>query len=67
MAARDELLAKIAEHGERRRAALEQADSELDAMRDLLVEAMDQRVPIAELHRLSAVSRPTLYELRRRA
>jgi hypothetical protein len=67
MQSQEELLARLAEHGARRRAALEEAERELDAMRDDLAQAMEQRVPIAELSRIAAVSRPTLYELRRRA
>ncbi len=62
-----ELRARIAAHGDRRREALAAAERELNAMRELLREALDAGVPIAELSRLAAVSRPTLYELRRRA
>jgi hypothetical protein len=60
------VLEQLAEHGARRRRALAEAEAELDAMRPLLREALEARVTIAELARLAAVSRPTLYELRGR-
>jgi hypothetical protein len=60
-----ELRARVAEQGRRRAAALAEADAALEAMRNDLVTALDAGVPLAELARLAAVGRPTLYRLRR--
>lgn len=63
----DQLRARVAEQGRRRQAALHEADAALEAMRDDLVTALDAGVPLAELARLAAVGRPTLYRIRRRS
>ena len=54
---------EIERAGQGRRAALDQADTQLRVMKDLLPGAIDAGLPITEIARLSGVSRPTLYDL----
>lgn len=55
---------ELRELGERRRAALEEADSVLRRVQELLPGALDAGLTITEVAKLSAVSRPTLYGFR---
>jgi hypothetical protein len=51
--------------GKRRRAALEDADAVLHRVRELLPEALDAGLTMTEVAELSAVSRQSLYAMRR--
>ena len=57
---------ELRELGERRRAALAEADAALRRVEELLPEARDLGLRMSEIAALSAVSRPTLYEFKRR-
>ena len=59
-------IAELHELGERRRAALEEADAALRRVQELLPGALDAGLTITEVAQLSAVSRPTLYGFRER-
>lgn len=52
--------------GERRALALRQADEELDRVARLLPDALAAGLTVAEIARVTGISRPTLYELRGR-
>jgi hypothetical protein len=51
---------------QRRRAALKEADEQLDKVAKLLPDALSAGLTLSEVARLSDVSRPTLYQLRGR-
>jgi hypothetical protein len=53
--------------GQRRRAALADAEAQLRLVEELLPDALDAGLTISEVAALSAVSRPTLARMRRRA
>lgn len=57
---------ELRELGERRRAALAEADAALRRVQELMPGALDAGVSLSEVAKLSAVSRPTLYAIRRR-
>src|SRR5436305_1392351 len=52
--------------GAARSAALREADAQLDRIARLLPDALQSGLTLAEVARLTGVSRPTLYELRGR-
>lgn len=56
----DQLRTRIAEHGDRRRQALETAERELEAIAALTPIALKAGMTKVELAQLGAVSRPTL-------
>jgi transcriptional regulator with XRE-family HTH domain len=57
----------VLEHaGEARTAALEESATQLERIADLLPGALDAGMSLAEVARLTGVSRPTLYELQRK-
>jgi hypothetical protein len=56
-------LREIRALGERRRAALAEAESVLRRVEELLPDALQAGCSITEIAELSAVSRPTLYKL----
>lgn len=60
MARDTDLRARLAEHGNRRRAALEQASAELDAIAELAPAALAAGITKVEIAKLGGVSRPTL-------
>jgi DNA-binding IclR family transcriptional regulator len=60
---RAQLLVELSQTGERRQQALEQAQAELDRIAELAGEAVGEGIAIAEIARLTGVSRPTIYEL----
>ncbi len=62
----DRFRAELRELGERRRAALAEADATLRRVEELLDDALLAGLSVSEVAALSAVSRQTLYELRRR-
>ena len=53
--------------GERRRAALAEAQAVLERVEELLPEALHAGISLSEIARLSGVSRPTLYALKERS
>src|SRR5205807_10584916 len=57
---RQRLVAKLREHGDRRRAALGTAEEELEAIAELLPAAIEARITKVEVARLSGLSRPTI-------
>ncbi len=57
---------ELRELGKRRRAALAEAQAVLNQVEELLPEALHAGLSLSEIARLSAVSRPTLYGLKRR-
>ncbi len=59
-------IAELRDLGERRRAALAEAQVVLDRVEELLPDALGAGLSLSEIARLSAVSRPTLYALKRR-
>jgi hypothetical protein len=60
---RDQLLAELAAHGNRRRRARETAARELDAIERLLPSLLAQRVRKTQIAELGDISRPTLDSL----
>ncbi len=57
-------LGTLEEAGRLRAAALAEADTQLQRIGELLQPALDTGLNLAEISRLTGVSRPTLYELR---
>jgi hypothetical protein len=57
---RERLAARLREHGERRRAALDTAEEELEAIKPLVPRAIELGLSQVEIARLTAVSRQTI-------
>src|SRR5436190_24182806 len=55
----------LAAAGEARLAAMQEATTELERIADLLPGALESGLSLAEISRITGVSRPTLYELQR--
>lgn len=62
----ERLRALLREHGDRRRAAREVDRAELEAIADLLPQALQVGISKREIERLTSVSRPWIDELLRR-
>jgi hypothetical protein len=60
---RDQLVAELREHGERRKAALGTADDELRQIADLLPRALAAGIHKIEIARLTGLGRPTIDRL----
>lgn len=59
-------ISELESAGQARARALAQADAELDRIAKRLPDALDGGLSLAEIARITGVSRPTLYELRGR-
>ena len=57
-------LEAIGEAGAARAAALQEAETQLQRVGQLLPDALDAGISLTEISRITGVSRPTLYELR---
>lgn len=60
-------LGELADIGDRRRAALADADRQLDKLAHLVLNASDAGISVSEIARMAHVSRPTVYALLPRA
>jgi DNA-binding MarR family transcriptional regulator len=58
---------ELARAGEARQAALDQAEAELERIAEILPSATSAGLSLSEISRITGVSRPTLYDLRRRS
>jgi hypothetical protein len=63
MADKDRILRKIRAHGDKRREALDEAETELREIEKLVPDAVKAGIPLTEISAAGAVSRPHLYKL----